>query len=137
MRPVEPWPQQRDQLRQLAGTDEIPVLQAEDGRIFRGTREIFAQLETRAPWRFAVAHRRRFEDRLDIRESDGPGQLVAHLRGSGGLESAQPRTDAEAMVVNVPDANHYELMLDGRRISGPSDIAASALRAPVIRPPGG
>ena len=37
---VEPWPQQRDRLRALAGTDQIPVLQAEDGRIFRGTREI-------------------------------------------------------------------------------------------------
>jgi len=41
IRQVEPYPEQRDALRELAGTDQIPVLQAEDGRLFRGTHEIF------------------------------------------------------------------------------------------------
>jgi len=41
-RQVEPWPDERDGLRAIAGTDQIPVLQNEEGRFFRGTREIFA-----------------------------------------------------------------------------------------------
>jgi uncharacterized protein len=117
IRQVEPWPQQRDGLRELAGTDQIPVLETEDGRIFRGTREIFAHLETRDPWRFAAAHRRRFEDHRPARESDVPAQLLERFRGSGGLESVQPRAGPqEATVVDVPGESRYELALHGRRI---------------------
>ncbi|HEY3765997.1 MAG TPA: GNAT family N-acetyltransferase [Gaiellales bacterium] len=117
MRQVEPWPEQRDQLRELAGTDHIPVLQAEDGRIFRGTREIFRHLEERDPWQFAAAHRRRFEDHRDARESDVTAQLLERFRGAAALESVEPRADPkDATVVNVADANRYELVLDGRRI---------------------
>ena len=43
-RQVEPWPEDRTQLQALASTDQIPVLQAEDGQLYRGTREIFAHL---------------------------------------------------------------------------------------------
>jgi predicted GNAT family acetyltransferase/glutaredoxin len=117
IRQVEPWPQQRDRLRALAGTDQIPVLQAEDGRIFRGTREIFAHLQEREPWRFAAAHRRRFEDHRPARESDVAAQLLEHFRGSGGLESVEPQAAPDAAtVVNVPAADRYELLLDGHRI---------------------
>jgi predicted GNAT family acetyltransferase/glutaredoxin len=117
VRQVEPWPEQREPLRELAGTDQIPVLQAEDGRIFRGTREIFAHLQTRDPWRFAAAHRQRFADHRDARESDAPGQLLEYFKGSGDLESAAPRaTPDDATVVNVPQAHRYELLLDGRRV---------------------
>jgi predicted GNAT family acetyltransferase/glutaredoxin len=117
IRQVEPWPEQRDRLRELAGTDHIPVLQAEDGRIFRGTREIFDHLRDRDPWRFAAAHRRRFEDHRDARESDVPSQLLERFRGSEDLEPVEPRGCPEdAVVVNVPGANRYELLLDGRRI---------------------
>ena len=117
IRQVEPWPEQRAHLRELAGTDQIPVLQAEDGRIFRGTREIFAHLHTRDPWRFAAAHRRRFVDHRDARESDAAGQLLEYFKGSDDLESLAPRTTPDAAtVVDVPEANRYELMLDGRRI---------------------
>src|SRR5919202_1859471 len=59
-RQVEPWPEQRERLRELAGTDVIPVLEADDGRLCRGTREIFAYLRERDQWQFAAAHRRRF-----------------------------------------------------------------------------
>src|SRR5205807_10364084 len=69
-RQVEPWPDQRTELRRVAGTDQIPVLQAEDGRLYRGTREIFGHLHERDPWRFAAAHRHRFADHRDARESD-------------------------------------------------------------------
>jgi predicted GNAT family acetyltransferase/glutaredoxin len=117
IRQVEPWPAQRDRLRELAGTDQIPVLQAEDGRIFRGTRQIFDHLQDREPWRFADAHRRRFEDHRDARESDVASQLLEHFRGSADLEPVEPRsTPEDAVVVNDAGANRYELLLDGRRI---------------------
>jgi predicted GNAT family acetyltransferase/glutaredoxin len=117
MRQVEPWPEERDHLRKVAGTDQIPVLQAEDGQIFRGTREIFTHLATREPWRFAAAHRRRFADHQDARESDATGQLLRYFKGAGDLESLEPRaTPDDTTVVNVPPAHRYELLLDGRRI---------------------
>src|SRR5262249_59154316 len=55
-RQVEPWPEQREQLRQVARTDQIPVLVAEDGQLYRGTREIFGHLQDRDPWRVAPPH---------------------------------------------------------------------------------
>jgi predicted GNAT family acetyltransferase/glutaredoxin len=115
MRQVEPWPQQRERLRELAGTDQIPVMQTEDGRILRGTREIFAHLREREPWRFAAAHRRRFADHRDARESDAAGKLLEYFRDAGELEPrAAPAGDAT--IVNVPEAHRYELQLDGERI---------------------
>jgi predicted GNAT family acetyltransferase len=115
MRQVEPWPQQRERLRELAGTDQIPVMQTEDGRILRGTREIFAHLREREPWRFAPAHRRRFADHRDARESDAAGKLLEYFRDAGELEPrAAPAGDAT--IVNVPEAHRYELLLDGERI---------------------
>jgi predicted GNAT family acetyltransferase/glutaredoxin len=117
MRQVEPWPEQREHLRELAGTDQIPVLQAEDGQIFRGTREIFAHLATREPWKFAEAHRRRYADHRDARESDATGQLLGYFNGGGDLDPAEPRdTPGDTTVVNVPSAHRYELLLRGRRI---------------------
>jgi uncharacterized protein len=118
IRQVEPWPQQRERLREQAGTDQIPVLQTEDGEILRGTRAIFAHLREREPWRFAAAHRRRFADHRDARESDAAGKLVEYFRDAGDLEprelQAAPANDAE--IVNVPEAHRYELLLDGQRI---------------------
>jgi uncharacterized protein len=117
MRQVEPWPAQREHLREVAGTDQIPVLQAEDGEIFRGTREIFAYLATREPWQFAAAHRRRYADHHDARESDATGQLLRYFKGAGDLDSFEPRAALDdTTVVNVPQAHRYELLLDGRRI---------------------
>jgi predicted GNAT family acetyltransferase len=112
---VEPWPQQRERLRELAGTDQIPVMQTEDGRFLRGTREIFAHLRERDPWRFAAAHRRRFADHREARDSDATGKLLEYFRDAGELE---PRTASpgEATVVNVPEAHRFELLLDGQRI---------------------
>ncbi len=116
-RQVEPWPEQRDHLREVAGTDVIPVLQTEDGQIFRGTRDIFAHLRSRDPWRYAATHRRRYADHRDARESDATGQLLEYFRGTGDLEPLKPEAAAgETSVVNVPEANRYELLLDGRRI---------------------
>jgi glutathione S-transferase len=80
VRQVEPSPEQRHQLRQTAGTDEIPVFQAEDGRIFRGTREIFAHLREREPWSFAAAHRQRYADHRGARESEATGRLLQRFR---------------------------------------------------------
>jgi len=118
MRQVEPWPQQRERLRELAGTDQIPVMRTEDGRFLRGTREIFAHLRQRDPWRFAAAHRRRFADHREARESDATGKLLEYFRDAGELESREPREApaGEATAVNVPEAHRYELLLDGERI---------------------
>jgi uncharacterized protein len=114
-RQVEPWPKERNELRAVAGTDQIPVLQTEDGRLYRGTREIFAHLHQRDPWRFAAAHRRRFADHRDARESDASGQLTEYFRGTDELEaSAGAVTETE--VVDVPESSRYELRLGGHLI---------------------
>jgi uncharacterized protein len=114
-RQVEPWPSERRELESLAGTDQIPVLQTEDGQFYRGTREIFAHLREREPWQFAAAHRRRFADHRDARESDAPGQLVEYFRGTDELESV-PGSAGEAEVVDAHEASRYELRLGGRLI---------------------
>jgi uncharacterized protein len=114
-RQVEPWPPEREILRGLTGTDRTPVLETEDGRVFRGTREIFAHLREREPWRFAAAHRRRFVAHRDARESDAAGQLVEYFRGTDELDEAVGSV-AEAEVVDAPEASRYELRLDGRLI---------------------
>jgi predicted GNAT family acetyltransferase/glutaredoxin len=114
-RQVEPWPEERDELRAVAGTDQIPVLKTEDGSVYRGTREIFSYLGERAPGRFEAAHRRRFGEHRDARESNAVGQLVEYFRRTDELEAASGDV-AEAEVVHVPDASRYELRLGGRLI---------------------
>jgi predicted GNAT family acetyltransferase/glutaredoxin len=117
LRQVEPWPHEREQLLAIAGTDQIPVLETEDGQIYRGTREIFAHLRERVPWQFAAAHRRRFAAHRDARESDAPGQLIEFFRGTDGLEAVtRPASVDEAIVVDVPLRRRYELRLDRRLI---------------------
>jgi hypothetical protein len=115
-RQVEPWPDERAGLRAVAGTDQIPVLETEDGRFFRGTREIFAHLREREAWQFEAAHRRRFADHRDAREADAPGQLIEYFRGTDELEAAAAGSEADAEVVDVPEASRYELRLGGRLI---------------------
>jgi predicted GNAT family acetyltransferase/glutaredoxin len=114
-RQVEPWPNDRTELSAVAATDQIPVLQTEDGRLYRGTREIFAHLHERDPWGFAAAHRQRFADHRDARASDAAGQLIEYFRGTDELEAATGSL-AEAEVIDAPEASRYELRLDGRLI---------------------
>jgi predicted GNAT family acetyltransferase/glutaredoxin len=116
IRQVEPYPEQRDALRELAGTDQIPVLQAEDGRLFRGTHEIFAHLRERQAWEHAADHRRRFRDHQAARESDATGRLLNQFSASD-LDPGEPQsTPDQATIVDVPEEHRYELLLDGRRI---------------------
>jgi uncharacterized protein len=110
---VEPWPEERAELRALAGTDLIPVLQAEDGTIYSGTRAIFGHLRERSAGPHASAHRRRFHDHRDARETDVPGQLIEYFRETDELVAA-PETPTEPTVVDVPDQNRYELRIDGK-----------------------
>jgi predicted GNAT family acetyltransferase/glutaredoxin len=113
-RQVEPWPEQRADLRALAGTDQIPTLQTQDGQFFRGTREIYGYLEGIGAWDHAEAHRRRFVDHREARESDAPGQLVAYFPEKTTAEvSAAPE---ETEVVDVPDESRYELRIGDRTI---------------------
>lgn len=115
LKQVEPWPEQREGLRGIAGSDQIPVLQAEDGALYRGTREIFAHLREREPWSFAADHRRRFADHRDARESDAAGQLIEYFQGTDELEPADGQP-SDATVTDNPEAARYELRLDGRLI---------------------
>jgi uncharacterized protein len=114
-RQVKPWPRQRAELQALTGDDLIPVLQEEDGSLYRGTRAIFAYLREREPWEFEAAHRRRFLAHREARESDVPGQLLEYFRGTGDLEPVRDAAGA-AEVVNVPEKDRYELRLEGRLI---------------------
>jgi glutathione S-transferase len=79
IRQVEPFPKDRHELRALAGTDLIPVLQAEDGQLYRGTREIFRHLSGREPWKYAAAHRRRFAAHTEARVTDVPAQVLQYF----------------------------------------------------------
>ena len=115
-RQVEPWPEQREQLRRVAGTDQIPVLRAEDGAVYCGTRAIFAHLREREPSPLAAAHRRRFADHRDARETDAAGQLLEYFRGTDELEAAGGGRVEDAEVVDVPEANRYELRVEGRLV---------------------
>jgi uncharacterized protein len=110
-RQVEPWPEQRDRLRELSGDDQIPALETEDGRFVHGTRAIFGYLGETEPWEHADGHRRRFLDHRAARESDAPGRLVEYFRASPGSEPTEAPT-----VVNVPEASRYELRAGDRVI---------------------
>ena len=114
-RQVEPWPEERERLRELGGDTRIPVLQTEDGELYRGTRAIFSHLRERDPWGFGAAHRRRFADHRDARESDAVGQLIEFFRGTDELEAADGSVE-DAVVVDSPEANRYELRLGDRLI---------------------
>jgi len=114
-RQVQPWPSERHELQDLAGTDQIPVLVAEDGRFLIGTRQIFAELRTRDGWKYAASHRRRFADHVDARMTDAPGQLIEYFRRTDELEAAAG-SPADAEVVHNPEASRFELRLGGRLI---------------------
>ncbi len=79
-RQVPADPADRDELRSVAGTESIPVLIAEDGRIFSGTRDIFGFLETLAAWGDAEAHRRKYHGHRSERQEEVTGQLIERAR---------------------------------------------------------
>jgi uncharacterized protein len=114
-RQVEPWPRQRTGLRELSGSDQIPTLQTEDGQIFIGTRAIYRYLGEQRPWEYSRAHRRRFVEHRDARESDAAGQLVRYFRADRAGEPVTA-TPEDAIVIDVPDESRYELRLGERRI---------------------
>ena len=115
-RQVEPEPEERSELRAIAGTDRIPVLRDEDGKLHLGVREIFAFLRERDPWRYAAEHRHRFAEHREARETDVTGQLIEYFRGTGELEAGDGHVD-DAEVVHVPEKNRYELRLDGKLVA--------------------
>jgi glutathione S-transferase len=59
-RQVPAEPEEREELQNLAGTDEIPVLRLEDGSVVRGEQRILAALDERYSEPVgATAHRRK------------------------------------------------------------------------------
>jgi predicted GNAT family acetyltransferase/glutaredoxin len=114
-RQVEPEPEDRAELRALAGVDSIPVLQTEGGELVVGARAIFHYLESCGASPHADAHRRQFLDHAYSREADVVGRLVArfrHDRPGDDVEAAP----AAATVVHVPEESRYELRLGDRRL---------------------
>jgi hypothetical protein len=114
-RQVEPWPEEREALQALAGSDTIPVLVDEQGGTHAGTRAIFAYLHDRDPWEFAAMHRRRYADHRPARESDATGQLIEYFRGTDELEAAEGTVE-DSVVADAPEAERYELRLAGKLI---------------------
>jgi uncharacterized protein len=102
---VEPWPEQRDAMREATGTDQIPALVA-DGSVHRGTREIFRFLAEKTPSPHATGHRRRYHDHATAREADVPGQLIERFH----------MPTSETRLVDV-DARRYELWRGDRRLA--------------------
>jgi len=77
-RQVEPRPNERARLRELAGTDEIPVLQADDGEVCRGTDEIFLYLRRLEARPYAAEHRQRYADHEPARHGDVTARILDH-----------------------------------------------------------
>jgi glutathione S-transferase len=73
---VEPWPEQRAALRDRAGTDEIPVLETEDGAFVVGTEAIFDHLAGREPSPHGADHRERYVDHEEARRRDATRLLL-------------------------------------------------------------
>jgi glutathione S-transferase len=65
--PVEPQPEERDELRRIAGTDEIPVLVTDEGEVLAGTGAVFEWLAGRRG-DAEVRHRRRFAEHAGQRD---------------------------------------------------------------------
>lgn len=57
-RQVEPNPDERTAMRERTGTDEIPVLETDDGRLLRGNDEIAEWVRSLPPSPHAPSHRR-------------------------------------------------------------------------------
>jgi len=89
LRQVEPEPEQREVMREVTGTDSIPVLVSEDGVVHQGTRAIFAHLRERDPGRFAAGHRRRYAEHREAREAEASGKLIERFRGTAELEAVE------------------------------------------------
>lgn len=112
-RQVEPWPEDRDNLRAVAdGHPQIPVLVTEDGQVIRGTRAIFRYVETLDSWQWAAEHRRRFHDHRPARESDVVGQLIERAA----LPPQAPPEDDDVQVVDNRDESRYELRSGDRML---------------------
>ena len=75
-RQVAPRPEQRTELEQRAGTNEIPILETEDGEFHAGTRAIFGYLNTLEVGPHAAAHRERYVEHREARETDVTGQML-------------------------------------------------------------
>lgn len=76
-RQVPPWPKQRQDVFELAGSDEIPVLQTEDGELIVGTRAIFGFLAALPEGEYEAEHRDRYDEHRNARIADASGRLVA------------------------------------------------------------
>lgn len=77
--PVEPWPEDRRELAERYGTDEIPVLVTDEGEAHVGTVRILAFLATLPPGEHEEGHRRRYNEHGDARKSDATGRILERV----------------------------------------------------------
>src|SRR3954454_17716745 len=99
---VPPWPEDREELRRVAGGhDGIPTLVADDGTVHRGTRAIFGYVATLPAWEHANDHRQSFAAHEDARGQDWVGQLLERA-------TEQAPDSGEPHVSDNPDASRYE-----------------------------
>jgi glutaredoxin len=56
-RQVEPHPEQRASMLERTGSDEIPVLELDDGRFLHGTDEVVAWVAEQPPSPYGESHR--------------------------------------------------------------------------------
>lgn len=115
--PVEPWPEQRATLRKRFGTDEIPVLETDDGAVHRGTREIFAYLTSLPPAPHAAAHRERYAEHREARVEDATAQLLSHAESHE--LSVRRRDDRYELLRDGEVIGHATYRMDGDRLVVP------------------
>ena len=87
-RQVEAWPEDRAGLRAVFGSDEIPILEIEDGRFFVGTRAIYGYLTGREP--------EQIPDPQQVAEASLVGRVVQSVRPLGPVAAGQ---QADLLVV--------------------------------------
>ena len=97
LRQVEAWPEERAMQRQVARTDQIPVLQDENGTFHRGTCEIFAYLGERDMSQRSFAHRRRFTEHRDARKTVS-AELIERFRKTPALTTTEAASSAPSQL---------------------------------------
>jgi len=117
--PVEPQPDQRATLRKRFGTDEIPVLETDDGTVYRGTREIFAYLTSLPPTPHTREHRQRYSEHREARLKDETAKLLAHAEPPDLEVRDNRRQERYELVRDGEVIGHATYRLDGDRLVVP------------------
>jgi glutathione S-transferase len=75
------------QLLARTGTDQIPLLETDDGEFYEGTRAIFAHLESFEPTPYAAGHRRRYHEHRPARQAETTGVILERATPMSGART--------------------------------------------------